>query len=406
MQLELEENKLSSTLNMQSESQQIQYQKMLDLEDFLPESKNAINDYICVLCKGIYYDPICVAKWGHVFCYSCIIAYLQFNKCCPIEKEKITEDNIESIEIQGNRIEAKNQQEIHQSDLISVDMIHTFLNKQLVFCKNRNDECNWIGKLYELKIHLENSCEKQILNCSNQNCNEKFYRENLQNHLVSCKWKIIFCQFCSEKFPLKDLDLHYQKCEEYPLKCEIDCESIVVRKKMKEHINQECINGIVDCDYLSFGCKEKFRRRDREDHLRSNVAEHVELLSKNALENRENFLIEMQRIKANFSQELNSDYTKIIDLNKNIEENFKNALDENKILYHESLEKLKSKIQDLEKEKNKEIEKKSKIEVENLAMKEKIEELFNRITRIEEEKKASLNQKPNVNLSLLEGNFH
>jgi len=423
MQIQLEENILVKSLNIENETQEIRYQKTLDFDDFLPESRNVITDYTCFLCKGVYYDPVCVAKCGHVFCSPCILAYLQFDKHCPLEKEKIhnCSNNLVSTENEDKANSEQNQNEISPSDFVSVDIINSYLNKQSVFCKNKS--CNWIGKLYELKSHLEDVCEKQILNCPHENCTEKYFREILYIHSESCEWRIVNCQYCSENLPVKLLESHYHQCQEYPLKCELDCECFILRKNMKEHIDQDCSNGIIECDYLSFGCNEKFRRRDREDHLISKVADHIELLSKNAQENREKFSIEMQRIKgnvmkneakftawyrflpSNLSEELYTDFNKVIDLNKKIEENFKYALNGKQILYNDTIDELRSKIIYLEQVRIEDMENKAKIENENLAMKEKIEELFSRINKIEEDKKSISTQKPNLNLSLLEGNY-
>ncbi|ELT88825.1 hypothetical protein CAPTEDRAFT_107755, partial [Capitella teleta] len=56
----------------------------LRIRDFNPH-------IVCSLCAGYYIDATTITECLHTFCKSCIVKYLQCNKCCPQCTTKIHE---------------------------------------------------------------------------------------------------------------------------------------------------------------------------------------------------------------------------------------------------------------------------------------------------------------------------
>ena len=57
------------------EQDTLEYEKHLDVDYFFEKDKNSVKDYICFLCKGVYFEPY-VDRCGHIFCKECIFKYL------------------------------------------------------------------------------------------------------------------------------------------------------------------------------------------------------------------------------------------------------------------------------------------------------------------------------------------
>ena len=72
------------------------YKKTLCLDDFTEESRQFVVDYICPLCKGIYYNPV-IDPCGHIFCQRCFNAFTSSIKPqivelrCPITNQPLSQ---------------------------------------------------------------------------------------------------------------------------------------------------------------------------------------------------------------------------------------------------------------------------------------------------------------------------
>ena len=62
------------------------YKRFLQVDDFLEDSKQFLEEYTCPLCKGILFDAR-VDQCGHVFCSRCIEQYLTENDKCPVSEK-------------------------------------------------------------------------------------------------------------------------------------------------------------------------------------------------------------------------------------------------------------------------------------------------------------------------------
>ena len=190
-------------------------------------------------------------KKGHVFCRRCIEKHLTISNQCPVEDHEISKDKIDSILF-----------------------IINILEKQTVFCKNRNRECEWKGNLKLLEPHLFNECEKQDLNCPNEGCQVKIMRQDLSNHLENCDYRLVKCRYCMKDICLQKMNLHYNDCPQYPLVCIQLCGKMVQRCDMENHIKNNCDNTLLKCPYEKFGCVAELMKKDLSTHLMETSDEH------------------------------------------------------------------------------------------------------------------------------------
>ena len=99
------------------------------------------------------------------------------------------------------------------------------------------------------------------------------------------------------------MKVHMEKhCGRFPIGCP-HCGTEIERERLPDHINNECPDVVIDCDYKTFGCSETFKRKDREFHLEDIAVKlkHTEMkLEHNQIElqnNRTELKILKERLK-------------------------------------------------------------------------------------------------------------
>ncbi len=254
------------------------YIKRLDLNDFIKSSQNMISDYICELCKGIYWDPH-VDGCGHVFCKDCFYKFIEILKrnVCPITKKEIDLNLVSPIKF-----------------------VAGILEKQILKCQHK--ECQWTGKLIDYLPHLNAECSFEQVKCIYSQCKVKLQRINIQKHEENCDFCPSECQKCSEKMLLGQIEIHKNICSKEKISCVQSCGSFIERNLMDTHIENNCKNSLINCHYLEFGCNEKIKKCDLKSHLIDEVNFHNLQVCKflkqfktnliNRVENIENILCE------------------------------------------------------------------------------------------------------------------
>ena len=79
-------------------------------------NQKSINDYICPLCKGVYYQPI-LDQCGDTFCSKCYDVIINEFKICPINKKPINGKGI------------------------PIPLIDGIISKKEIYCKNKDKGC-------------------------------------------------------------------------------------------------------------------------------------------------------------------------------------------------------------------------------------------------------------------------
>jgi len=176
----------------------------------------------------------------------------------------------------------------------------TFLNKGLkrslnqlqVHCTYHNDTgCKWKGELGQLEQHLNLNpnpqkrhvgCEFVKLECRHD-CGEHPLRCLIRKHEnEDCRKRPFCCKYCKKyKSTFEDVETnHWPECRYYPVPCPNNCAAIEIeRQNLQQHISEECLLTVVNCDFHYAGCEVQVHRKDIPSHLAENVGSHLRLIS-------------------------------------------------------------------------------------------------------------------------------
>ncbi|XP_074618711.1 TNF receptor-associated factor 4-like isoform X2 [Acropora palmata] len=158
-------------------------------------------------------------------------------------------------------------------DLAADRKIRSFTIK----CPSRSRGCQWTGELSAKDDHLS-SCLHEIVSCTNENCDVKLQRKELQDHVTTkCDWRILRCEFCSVSHPVLQMEAHLEVCPKVPVTCPQKCGMKILREKVAVHKEKECVLVEISCPYSRLGCQKRFQRKEKTSHLQSCMQVHLDL---------------------------------------------------------------------------------------------------------------------------------
>ena len=152
------------------------------------------------------------------------------------------------------------------------------LEKQSVQCFNRIYHCAWIGKLSELEHHRNNDCSRQIVRCPHIGCDDSVFREDLERHRSTCEWRIVSCADCQILIAFIDVKTHQEECPRFKVCCPQECHSMVERQEIMLHVQEKCVNTVIDCPYKDIGCETRITKRELDHYLTVHTNRHNLLL--------------------------------------------------------------------------------------------------------------------------------
>ena len=239
----------------------------LKIDEFIPECKPFAEPYSCPLCEGILYESV-IDKSGHSFCLECSNNLLKLTQKCPFSNLPLNPPFAMNI------------------------VVNTVLEKQIVFCRNKELGCEWQGKLGDRKTHLNYECMKETINCEYApDCKEKDLRENILNHIKICPYRLIQCEYCEETMTFENLEYHNKICPNIPVECSNKCGKKIPMNKLKYHLEEECDNTVVECPFNLVGCEYYEIRLKLKPHLEHDLERHLRMLT-NKIHNLEKGLSE------------------------------------------------------------------------------------------------------------------
>ena len=239
----------------------------LKIDEFIPECKPFAEPYSCPLCEGILYESV-IDKCGHSFCLECSNNLLKLTQKCPFSNLPLNPPFAMNI------------------------VVNTVLEKQIVFCRNKELGCEWQGKLGDRKTHLNYECMKESINCEYApDCKEKDLRENILNHIKICPYRLIQCEYCEETMTFENLEYHNKICPNIPVECSNKCGKKIPMNKLKYHLEEECDNTVVECPFNLVGCEYYEIRLKLKPHLEHDLERHLRMLT-NKIHNLEKGLSE------------------------------------------------------------------------------------------------------------------
>ena len=231
------------------------YPPNLTIDEFIPECKPFAEPYSCPLCEGILYESV-IDKCGHSFCLECSNNLLKETQKCPFSNLALSPPFAMNI------------------------VVNTVLEKQIVFCKNKELGCEWQGKLGDRKTHLNYECMKETINCEYApDCKEKDLRENILNHIKVCPYRLVQCEYCEETLMFENLEYHNKVCPNIPVECSNKCGKKIPMNKLKYHLEEECDNTVVECPFNLVGCEYYEIRLKLKPHLEHDLERHLRMLT-------------------------------------------------------------------------------------------------------------------------------
>ena len=210
----------------------------------------------CQICHCILRDPHQVKCCGYSFCKVCIEQAQAKKRECPL----------------CNKIETF----FHDKGLERI------LNELRVYCTHKDKGCEWEGELGELGKHLDSPDDK-LAGCKFENtecifCTKLFERNCLQLHQSECPMRPFSCQYCQYDSSFIDVTQNHQViCTSYPLQCP-NCTQVVQRQHLEGHVNRDCPNACIACDFNIVGCQVQLARNEMPSHIRENISGHMQQL--------------------------------------------------------------------------------------------------------------------------------
>ena len=142
-----------------------------------------------------------------------------------------------------------------QLELLTLQLEREIKNLD-VFCTNVESGCMWQGKLGKIDDHL-GDCQFEELKCTNE-CEKTIQRRYLTAHIeTECPQREVTCQYCHDTGEHRHIEgKHKKKCPRFPVPCPNKCKVKVPCEDMEKH-RGECQLEFVSC---SNNCGEKLKR--------------------------------------------------------------------------------------------------------------------------------------------------
>jgi len=210
----------------------------------------------CEICLDVLDDPVMTTCCGQSYCKECV-RKLRY-KVCPHCR-----GTIETF-----------------PDKKSVRLI----NELQIQCPYHIDnKCQWKGAASELLNHLK-VCEIKPMKCPH-GCGKQLEKNNMRLHAeYDCILRYVACIHCWRKIKNKDMAKHTDSCPKVPLPCPNEClpTKVITREKMKQHL-EVCPDQVVTCKYFELGCQQKVIRKGLDQHMSTNIQDHLDLVAKEAI---------------------------------------------------------------------------------------------------------------------------
>jgi hypothetical protein len=228
--------------------------KKIDQEDFLPESRSVVKEYMCPLCNGVIVDPVS-DPCGHCFCLDCLTISIERYRKCPLSNDPL--DN---------------------TSLIQVPCLRNIIYKQLAYCKNKEQGCEWTGPYSSRADHALNQCTYEFIKCSFKDCPERRRRQEIEVHENECSYREVECvNNCGTKIALNDIEYHKDYCPKEFVLCPQNCGENIERQCEDSHL-KICKNTLGECEFKSVGCEYRATKGALAQHNADSSGKHVTMM--------------------------------------------------------------------------------------------------------------------------------
>ena len=139
------------------------------------------------------------------------------------------------------------------------------------------DDGNAVKSICRISLHehLESHCTNREYACPQ--CSEVMMFREYAAHKRACPARGYQCLHCDKRMNISEKAAHDSTCPKKLVECPnagLGCSSMVQKRGMKKHLQDNCIYAEVACKYARIGCNTRMPRRDIHTHERDNDALH------------------------------------------------------------------------------------------------------------------------------------
>ena len=252
----------------------------------IASNANILPGLKCQLCFNLVWDPVEIENCSHIFCKYCINKSLLKYKFCPVCRQL-------SIKLKSSIT------------------LKRCCSEFKIKCKNNG--CKETPSYSNYMVHLEKCPFKKYM-CLNEGCTFKGVREEVKNHCLNCKFRIIDCDYCHNPVKFCDFESHSKTVCTQEYTCQ-NCHLKMQRGKFfsnhysKNGDNVECLKAQVKYYMEEYNKSEKNMLKTTEIYQKENnklscsyednVKKLKEIISK--LRKERNILLEENK---NFKEEI------------------------------------------------------------------------------------------------------
>ena len=205
--------------------------------------------FVCCVCHCILRDPV-QGYCGHRFCRNCRDQLLRAPDAASLDCPGCVEENIDPAEIG----------KLAETQMFPDNAVRREMANMPTVCVFPG--CTWRGKFRDYEAH-EKRCEFRQVTCPL--CGQPVADGRLAEHQANdCPQRLVTCEYCGAEMPAKRIKAHQDQCEKVPIVCE-RCSAVVIREKMKDHLEKSCPKRTIMCP---MGCAEQFELDRLSEHLR------------------------------------------------------------------------------------------------------------------------------------------
>eukprot|EP01083_Nonionella_stella_P151098 482362_1 len=217
--------------------------------------------FCCVQCKDI---PIsCMNdEHGKLFCAKCS------RDMDHITPSKAVQNMINNLKTKCLSLYDESEDESDDDGIEGAKVIATQV---------KDNQCDWTGMIQEWHDHSK-QCPFLLIQCGE--CKAfQCKRKSMDKHVATCPEVTIDCPLsCGVSILRRNTKYHLKNdCNEQLLDCTNDeCKMQIKRKEFDTHVNHQCENRVVECEFVKYGCTIKMIKASQmKQHLEEYKFDHI-----------------------------------------------------------------------------------------------------------------------------------
>ncbi len=148
-----------------------------------------------------------------------------------------------------------------------------------VYCSMKSRGCDWSGTVEEWETHIDpnlDNCQYSDVPCP-LDCDKMIPKNLIVQHMADeCAKREYTCEYCDFKGTYEEvMNVHLRECKYVPVQCPNFCNvSDIKREQLWQHI-KICSREELLCKFSGVGCEDRFWRKDEAEHMNQNSQSHL-----------------------------------------------------------------------------------------------------------------------------------